>query len=153
MFLRNNRLESLVGVDAQFDGNLVVKGTIKVDGRVVGNIDVDWLILGEKSFLQGNVNAGGVDVGGKIEGNITAREIVSIHSKGYIKGDIKTAKLTVDEGGIIDGMIAMSKDRSGEGEHKNDKFKVIELRNDKNVIDNRRNVNFKEIKFEEVKSH
>lgn len=98
MFLRSNKIESLVGEDAKFNGDLVIKGTIRIDGSVFGNVDVDWLILGEKAFLQGNVSARGVVVGGKMEGNIDAKEIFCIKNKGNVKGNIRTAKLTVDEG-------------------------------------------------------
>lgn len=152
MFLRSNKIESLVGEDAKFNGDLVIKGTIRVDGSVFGNVDVDWLILGEKSFLQGNVRACGVVVGGKMEGNIDAKEIVGIKSKGNVKGNIRTAKLTVDEGGILDGMVMMSMGGHSEIEHNNESKKVFEFKNDKNRIDKIKNIRLEEIKFEEAKS-
>jgi cytoskeletal protein CcmA (bactofilin family) len=152
MFQRSNKIESLVGEDAKFNGDLVIKGTIRVDGSVIGNVDVDWLILGENAFLQGNVSAFGVVVGGKMEGNIDAKEIVGIKSKGNVKGNIRTTKLTVDEGGILDGMIIMSMEVHSEIDQKNESSKVLELKNDKNRIDKIKNIKFEGIKLEEVKS-
>ena len=147
MFLRSNKIESLVGEDAKFNGDLVIKGTIRIDGNVFGNVDVDWLILGEKAFLQGNVSARGVVVGGKMEGNIDAKEIVCIKNKGNVKGNIRTAKLTVDEGGILDGMMMMSAEGHSEIGQNNESSKVLEFKNDKN-----KNIRPGEIRFEEVKS-
>ena len=152
MFQRNNKIESLVGEDAKFNGDLVIKGTIRVDGSVIGNVDVDWLILGENAFLQGNVNASGVVVGGKMEGNIDAKEIVGIKSKGNVKGNIRTTKLTVDEGGILDGRIIMSMEDPPEIEHDDESPKVLEFKNDKNRIDKIKNIKIEGIRFEEVKS-
>jgi len=151
MFSRSNKIESLVGEDAKFNGDLVIKGTIRVDGSVFGNVDVDWLILGEKAFLHGNVNACGVVVGGKMEGNIDAKEIVGIKNKGNVRGNIKTAKLTVDEGAVLDGMIIMSGEGHSEAERKNDGSKVLEARNEKIRIDKMENIKFEGITFKEVK--
>ncbi|MEE9524469.1 MAG: polymer-forming cytoskeletal protein, partial [Thermodesulfovibrionales bacterium] len=55
--------------------------------------------------------------GGKIEGNVKAKEIIEIKNKGKIIGDILTPKLTIVEGGVIEGRSSM---RSNEG-------KVVEL--------------------------
>ncbi len=152
MFSRNNKIQSVVGEDAKFNGDLVIRGTIRIDGSILGNVDVDWLILGEKAFLQGNVSATGVVVGGKMEGNIDAKEIVSMKSKANVKGNIRTAKLTVDEGAILDGMMMMSAEGQSEIRQHNESSKVLELKNDKNRIDKIKNTRFEGIKFEQVKS-
>jgi len=152
MFSRGNRIESVVGEDAKFNGDLVIRGTIRIDGSVLGNVDVDWLILGEKAFLQGNVSASGVVVGGKIQGDIDAKEIVSIKSKGNVKGNIRTAKLTVDEGAILDGMMIMSAEGHSETEQVQESSRVLEFKNDKNRMDKVKHIKFEGITFEEVKS-
>lgn len=152
MFSRSNKIESLVGEDAKFNGDFLIKGTIRVDGSVFGNIDVDWLIIGEKAFIKGNVSACGVVVGGKMEGDIDAKGIVDIKSKGNVKGNIRTAKLTVDEGGILDGMIIMSMEGHSEIEHDNESSKVLEFKSDKSRIDKIKNIRFEGVKLEEVTS-
>jgi cytoskeletal protein CcmA (bactofilin family) len=155
MFSRTNKIESLVGEDAKFNGDLVIKGTIRVDGTVFGNVDVDWLILGENAFLQGNVSASGVVVGGKIQGNIEAKESVGIKSKGNVRGDIKTMKLTVDEGGILDGRIFMTTEAHAQTEVSNvsnESPKVVDFKNEKNKAEKVKGIKFEGIKFEEVKS-
>lgn len=152
MFLRSHKIESLVGENAKFNGDLVIQGTIRIDGTVLGNINVDWLILGEKAFLRGDVNACGVVVGGKMEGNIDAKEIVCIKNKGNVKGNIRTIKLTVDEGGIIDGLMRMSANGHSEIEQDNEFPKILEFKQDKNRTDKIKTTSFEGIKFEEFKS-
>lgn len=104
MFTKNTeKLESFVGASSTFKGDIVSKGTLRIDGTTEGSIEADWLIVGEKAMVKGNVLARGIIVGGRIEGNATAKEILEIKSKGHILGDIVTNKLTVSEGGILDG--------------------------------------------------
>ena len=71
MFSRNTeKLESFVGSASHFKGDIKTKGTLRIDGALDGNVEADWLVLGEKAHVKGNVTACGVIVGGKIEGTI-----------------------------------------------------------------------------------
>lgn len=113
MFSRNTeKLESFVGMNSHFKGDIKSKGTLRIDGSVEGNVDADWLILGEKALLKGDVAARGIIVGGKIEGALTAKEILEIKPKGQVIGDITTPKLMVSEGGILEGRSSMNKEGS-----------------------------------------
>ncbi|HYA26650.1 MAG TPA: polymer-forming cytoskeletal protein [Thermodesulfovibrionales bacterium] len=113
MFSKNTeKLESFVGTNSNFKGDIRSKGTIRIDGTVEGNIEADWLVLGEKANIKGDVSARGVIVGGRIEGNMNAREILEIRSKGQIIGDICTLKLVVAEGGMLVGRTSMNREGS-----------------------------------------
>ncbi len=113
MFSKNTeKLESFVGVNSHFKGDVRSKGTLRIDGTFEGNVEADWLILGEKANLKGDATARGIIVGGRIEGNITAREILEIRSKGQVTGDVNTVKLVVSEGGMLIGRTHMSREGS-----------------------------------------
>ncbi len=103
----NEKLESFIGENALITGDIKTLGTLRVDGTVEGNVEADWVIIGEKGKLIGDVRAVGVVVGGKIMGMVTAKEIIEIKNKGEIIGDIITPKLSVSEGGIINGKTKM----------------------------------------------
>ncbi|MEK7197236.1 MAG: polymer-forming cytoskeletal protein, partial [Nitrospirota bacterium] len=93
MFSRNTeKLESFVGVNSYFKGDIKTKGTLRIDGTLEGNIEVDWLILGETAQLTGDASARGIIVGGKVEGNIKATEIIEIKAKGEVSGELATSK-------------------------------------------------------------
>jgi cytoskeletal protein CcmA (bactofilin family) len=113
MFSKNTeKPESLIGPNSAFRGDIDTKGTLRVDGSLEGNVNADWVILGEKASLRGDVAARGIVVGGRIEGNIRAKEIVEIKAKGQVFGDISSAKLTIIEGGIFEGRSSMSKEET-----------------------------------------
>lgn len=61
------------------------------------------VVIGEKAQINGNISARGVVVGGKVEGNIKAKEIVEIKDKGQVLGEISTPLLSIAEGAIFDG--------------------------------------------------
>lgn len=113
MFSRNTeKLESFVGVNSYFKGDIKTKGTLRIDGTLEGNIEVDWLILGEAAQLKGNAEARGIIVGGKVEGNIKATELIEIKAKGEFRGELTTSKLSVAEGAIFDGRSTMHREES-----------------------------------------
>jgi cytoskeletal protein CcmA (bactofilin family) len=123
MFAKGEKLESFIGHNTQFSGELNSKGTLRIDGNVEGNINADWLIIGDKAYVKGNATATSVIVGGTVEGNVLAKGLVDIKKKGRVKGDIITSKLTVADGGMVDGRISMH----------NEGAKLIEL-SEANVV-------------------
>jgi cytoskeletal protein CcmA (bactofilin family) len=114
----NEKLESFIGANSNFKGDIDTKGTLRIDGAMEGKINADWVILGEKASLKGDISAKGIVVGGKVEGNLHAKEIVEIKPKGKVSGDVTTTKFTIFEVGVFDGRSFM---QSG-GE-----VKVVEL--------------------------
>lgn len=113
MFSKNTeKLESFIGANSVFKGDIETKGTLRVDGAMDGNVNADWVIVGEKASLKGDIRARGIIVGGRVEGNLVAEEIVEIKVKGQVSGDISTNKFTIVEGGIFDGRSSMQKDKA-----------------------------------------
>lgn len=110
MFSKGEKLESFIGQNTHFKGEITTKGTLRIDGNVDGNVQADWLVIGDKAYIKGNATATSIVVGGTIEGNVLARGLVDIQKKGRVKGDITTSKLTVMDGGVVDGRITMHQD-------------------------------------------
>jgi len=103
------KMESFLGANSNFKGELQVKGTLRVDGRVEGRLDADCVILSERALVKGEVKGRKLIIGGTVEGNLCAHELVEIKSKGRILGDIFTQKLTVSEGAEYNGRIEMKR--------------------------------------------
>jgi cytoskeletal protein CcmA (bactofilin family) len=113
MFHKNTeKLESLIGSNSSVKGQIDTKGTLRIDGSVEGNVSADWVVIGENASIKGDVAARGIVVGGRIDGNLRAKEIIEIKSKGKICGEIFTNKLTVAEGAFFEGRSSMQKEES-----------------------------------------
>ncbi|MDA8079732.1 MAG: polymer-forming cytoskeletal protein [Nitrospiraceae bacterium] len=118
MFHRNTeKLESLIGSNSRFKGEIETSGTIRVDGTVEGQVAADWIVIGEQGRIKGNISARGIVVGGRVDGDLQAKEIVEIKNKGQVHGEVLTNKLMIAEGAVFEGRSTMQKEES----------KVVEL--------------------------
>lgn len=108
----DGKLESLVGPGSNLEGEFKVKGTLRVEGSIRGRVNADCVIVSERALFQGDITARRIIVGGKVEGNLRAQEVVEIKSKGKVLGEIFTNKFSVSEGGEVNGKIEMKKDES-----------------------------------------
>ncbi|GAB4485418.1 MAG: hypothetical protein OHK006_11480 [Thermodesulfovibrionales bacterium] len=113
MFHKNTeKLESFIGANTTFTGTIESKGTLRIDGAIEGNVAADWVIVGEKAHVRGDIVSRGMVIGGRVDGNLKAKEIVEIKNKGQVYGEIVTVKLMIAEGGIFDGRSSMHKESS-----------------------------------------
>ena len=109
---KNNKMDTVIGPDSNFIGEIQTKGSLRIDGGVEGNISADWVIIGEKAVIKGDIMSRGVIVGGQIEGNLYVKEIVEILAMGKVIGDISTSRLSITEGGWLNGRTIMQKPES-----------------------------------------
>jgi cytoskeletal protein CcmA (bactofilin family) len=100
---KNDKLESFIGVNSEFKGDITVPGTLRIDGKMTGNVTAGWIIVGEKAFIKGDLYATGIVVGGRVEGTIKADDLVELKPTAHLFGDIIATKLAIAEGGIFTG--------------------------------------------------
>lgn len=100
---KDTTVTTVVGADSRVHGELSSKGTIRIDGVLEGAIQADWVIVGESGAIQGEVDARGTTVAGRVEGTIRAGELVEVTPKGRVHGEIFTSKLSIAEGGVFEG--------------------------------------------------
>ena len=91
--------KNVLTADVEIKGNLKFSGELAFDGKLEGEIQTDGVLnLGDSATINGNINAQSVVVRGKINGNISAKEKIEIKTKTELFGDIRAAKLVVEEG-------------------------------------------------------
>lgn len=99
---------TLFAKDVEFKGIVNFGGTVRVDGRVEGEIHTTGtLIVGETAVVKGVVSAGVLMNSGKINGTITATERINILKPGILIGDIRTPLIAIEEGSHFHGMCDM----------------------------------------------
>lgn len=104
-----SEISAFLGKGTAFKGVLSFEGTIRVDGKVEGEvISKDTLIAGDGAFLQGEITVGTIICSGKIVGNVNASQKVHIIAPGIVQGNIKTPKLIIEEGVTFDGKSEMA---------------------------------------------
>ena len=99
MSTTTNTAKNILNPDVEIKGNLKFAGELTFDGKLDGEIQTDGILnLGDSAVINGNINAQSVVVRGKINGNITAKEKVDIKAKTELFGDVRAAKLVIEEG-------------------------------------------------------
>jgi len=74
-------LESLIGAEANFQGEFVVKVTLRIDGLAQGRGNADRVFQSETGVIKGEVKARKIIIGGKVEGSLWAQEVVEIKAQ------------------------------------------------------------------------
>lgn len=91
--------KNVLGSDVEIKGNLKFSGELTFEGKLDGEIHTDGTLnLGDTAVINGNIDAQSVIVRGKVNGNINAKEKIEIKAKAELFGDVRAAKLAVEEG-------------------------------------------------------
>jgi len=85
-------------------GDLRFSGKLHLDGDFRGRIFTDGiLVVGEKATLEAEIKAGEVQISGKVFGNVECARRVEIGPSGHIRGDVRSPKFIINEGGVFEG--------------------------------------------------
>jgi cytoskeletal protein CcmA (bactofilin family) len=96
--------KNIISSDVEIKGNLKFTGELTLEGKLEGEVSADGTLhLGESGVVTGNINATTVNLRGKVNGNVTAKEKVDIKAKAEVFGDIRAARLAIEEGVTIVG--------------------------------------------------
>jgi cytoskeletal protein CcmA (bactofilin family) len=100
---------SFVGSNTVVEGKIKTDGSIRIDGKLVGDlVSKANAALGANGVIEGNLTARNVTLAGKVTGTVTAAEKLVLEARSIVKGDVRAARLVVDEGAVFDGHCAMS---------------------------------------------
>lgn len=102
--VRTQVTPSLISHGLSISGDLKCDGEIQVDGAVVGDIDCQRLIVGEKATVHGEIIAEVVIVRGEVKGRVCGRE-VSLASTARVNGDILHQSLAMEAGAHLEGQV------------------------------------------------
>lgn len=103
-------VNAFVGKGVEFKGVISYNGTVRIDGRMEGEIHTEGtLLVGEEAVLSAIVNAGTVVCKGRITGDIQAKEKVKLRAPAVLNGSVTTPLLSMEEGVLFNGNCDMSR--------------------------------------------
>ncbi len=89
--------------DVEIEGSITFQKELLIDGKVRGQINSDGVLtIGENAHIRGEIKTKYVTVHGKVNGRITA-ERCELKSKCSVRGDLKAARLIIEEGATFIG--------------------------------------------------
>lgn len=108
------KITTIIGKDAQSTGDFVSEGSVRIDGKINGNVTVTGtLIVGATGVINGDVSARDVVIGGEVMGNLTAPEKAELTETARILGDITTKVIVIDEKAVFQGRCDMNQEVPG----------------------------------------
>ena len=107
--LRDIVVNTLLGPDSSFRGDLVVDGFVRVDGDLRGSIRTTGkIIVSELARCDASIIARSAVVGGVVRGDVCVLERLTILDGGVIVGNVFAPKLDADGEVLIHGDIEVS---------------------------------------------
>ncbi len=114
MTAKGGATNTFLGKGCSFDGKLTFDGTVTIDGRFTGEIfSDDVLEVGPGADIKAEIDVGTVRVGGKVIGNISAKQRADLRSGADVTGNITAPVVTMEEGSLLDGALKMARKPAG----------------------------------------
>ena len=96
--------KDVLSSDVEIKGSIKFQKELLIDGKVEGEINSDGVLtIGENADIRGEIKTKSITVFGKVQGNITVGERCELKSKCTLQGDLKAARLVIEEGATFIG--------------------------------------------------
>jgi cytoskeletal protein CcmA (bactofilin family) len=104
-------LEAYIGEGLTLKGSVSGETDMDIDGRVEGSIHLRGHVrVTERGQLTGAVTVGSLTALGRVVGDVWATDAVHVGETGRVVGDVRAARVSLDDGGLLDGAIDMDFD-------------------------------------------
>jgi cytoskeletal protein CcmA (bactofilin family) len=101
---------AFIGKGVEFKGVITYNGTVRIDGRLDGEIHTDGvLMVGQDAVITARVTAGTVISRGQITGDIEAAGRVRLLSPAVLNGSVKAPVVAIEEGVLFNGSLEMAR--------------------------------------------
>jgi cytoskeletal protein CcmA (bactofilin family) len=90
----------------EIQGDLKIQGTVEGELKASGDVTVD-----STATIQASIEGSNVGVRGQVNGNVTAKRRLTLGGSGHLNGDVKVARLTVEDGATLNGNVTMSQEK------------------------------------------
>jgi cytoskeletal protein CcmA (bactofilin family) len=114
MSASSEKFDTIIGRTTTIQGTLVLLDSVRIDGRVVGNVESapDCKIavaIGPTGEVTGDIKAHRVMVAGKVFGHIHAADRVEFQKDSLVQGDVSYGSIAVEHGAKLSGLILQNK--------------------------------------------
>ena len=105
----------MIGPSIRIKGEVTGDEDLLIQGRVEGtiNLQANEVVVGESGEVRADVHARTIRIDGKLDGDISASEIVTISRLGNVRGNIVAPRVTLEDGGVFKGSIDMDPAEAG----------------------------------------
>jgi len=99
---------SIISTDSIIKGDMESEGDIRIDGKLIGNINCKAkIIIGQQGRVEGNLNGNQADILGTINGDIKMTGQLNLLGKSIVNGNIHVGKLQMESTVVFNGKCIM----------------------------------------------
>ena len=102
---------AVIGKSVMIKGQIFSREDLTIDGEIDGSVELQEhrLTVGPHGKLQAGVKAREIVVLGTIHGNVEASDKIDIRKDAKLVGDIKTARIVIEDGAYFKGSIDINR--------------------------------------------
>lgn len=95
---------TMIGAGTTITGDMESNGDIRIDGILRGNLKGKAkIIIGAEGIVEGNIEGLQADIMGHVTGSIKMQELLFLHGKTVVNGDIFAGKLQIEPTAVFNG--------------------------------------------------
>jgi cytoskeletal protein CcmA (bactofilin family) len=99
---------TMIGAGTTITGDMESNGDIRIDGILKGNLKGKAkIIIGADGMVEGNIEGLQADIMGHVTGSIKMQELLFLHGKTVVNGDIFAGKLQIEPTAVFNGSCHM----------------------------------------------
>lgn len=104
--LTPDSVNTILGPETLFEGNVHFNGSIRIDGKIIGSLEGKGNSeIGANGTIKGDITVKNLYIAGTVLGNVNSSGKVEVLSSATVIGDISAASIQVSDGAAIDGRI------------------------------------------------
>ncbi|OIJ12921.1 hypothetical protein BKP35_10175 [Anaerobacillus arseniciselenatis] len=109
MFSKGNEkklaeISTIIGVETTVEGTLNVDSSIRIDGKVYGEIKCTGdVTIGKEGYVENTVTARNLLIAGSVKGNVNVENKIHIYETGSLDGKAEMSSIVIDENGYFRG--------------------------------------------------
>jgi len=111
-----SKIDTLIGAEAEIQGDLHFTGGLHVDGRIKGSVVADGdavLMLSEHGSIEGEVRVPHIVLNGTVTGDVHAAERIELASKARVRGNVFYQLIEMVVGAEVNGKLVHSAQAQG----------------------------------------
>ena len=99
---------TLIAAGTTLKGDVKSENDLRIDGTIQGNVRCSAkIIVGPTGYVEGHIEGANADIVGKVQGNVTVKELLQLREKGIVQGNIIATKLQIDPTAVFNGKCQM----------------------------------------------
>jgi cytoskeletal protein CcmA (bactofilin family) len=133
--MADNLGKDILSKDVEIKGSIKFQKELMIDGKVEGEIHSDGVLtIGENADIRGEIKTKSITVYGKVHGNITVGERCELKSRCTLQGDLKAARLVIEDGATFIGKSEVTSGKTSSAPSSNSGSRPDNSRNDDNFV-------------------